>query len=598
MSLSGMDDILEAVFRWTWQTSLYASVLMAFVWAVQWAFRTVLSPRWRYALGLLILLRLVMPGAPAAPFSVFNLSRLLSHASVPVEAPTAPPTPHRGPAEISRTEGRWTTELVPVSSRRFDWFRVARLTWVAGWIGILVVVLRQQRRFSARVKAERIVGEPPLFDLLGSCMQLMRVRRSIEIVSVPQLAVPALFGWRRPRLLAPPEVLQKLSEEELRMIFLHELAHLKRHDILLNWLMVFVGALHWFNPLVWLALRRLRADREMVCDAMVLERLQASERWVYGNTLVKLLDDFSGAGFCPSLVPVINNKQEIKRRVIMIAKFKSTGRAAAFVSAAAVLALCAFTFTRAADKTKTRQKGEAAMADPYFIQTESARAARLPALKRKLEELEQRINRTQKELDELRLQLAVPGPIAAAKSEDGFADETLPRLERERVSVEANYKGLAELLNGLKDLKARGSAHLRTSILTLHDDPLLSKLLQDLWSTETTLAKLEQSFGPDSPEIKSVAAMRADLDHKVSERIDGILSGFEAKAAAAKARRDALMERIRDVKTSDADGTAKYRPYFQVKRDLESLQKIRDALYLKILEEEYGVQVSKENSKE
>lgn len=282
----------------------------------------------------------------------------------------------------------------------------------------------------------------------------------------------------------------------------------------------------------------------------------------------------------------------------MIAKFKSTGRAAAFVSVAVVLALCAFTFTRAADKTKTRQKGLAAMADPYFIQTEAARAARIPVLKRKLEELEQRINRVQKELDELRRQLAVPGPIAAAKSENDFADETIPRLERERVSVEANYKGLTELLNGLKDLKARGSAHVRNSILTVHDDPPLAKLLQDLWTAETTLAKLNQNFGPENSEIKSVAAMHADLDDKVNQRIDGILSGFEAKWAAAKAQRDTLVEKIRAFESRDTDGTAKYRPYFRTKRDLESLQKIRDALYLKILEQEYGVEVSKENSKE
>src|SRR6266545_2379541 len=345
MSLSSLNDMLETVFRWTWQTSLYASVLIAFVWAVQWAIGKVLSPRWRYALGLLILLRLVMPGVPAARFSVFNLSKLFPGASVPVEAQTVPPTQPLRPAEISRTEGRWTTELLPVSARRFDRFSVARLTWAGGWIGILVVVVRQHRRFSARVKAGTMVGERRLFDLLGSCKHLMAVRRSIQIVSVPQLAAPALFGWRKPLLLVPQEVLEKLSEEELRMIFLHELAHLKRHDILLNWLIVFVRALHWLNPLVWLALRQLRVDREMVCDAMVLERLQASERRVYGHTLVKLLDNSSGAGFCPSLVPVVNNKSEIKRRVIMIAKFKSPGRTAVLASVAVIVALCGFTFT-------------------------------------------------------------------------------------------------------------------------------------------------------------------------------------------------------------------------------------------------------------
>src|SRR6267143_977356 len=148
----------------------------------------------------------------------------------------------------------------------------------------------------------------------------MGVRRRITAVIAPQLGTPAVFGYRKPRLLIPETALRKLDDRELRMIFLHELAHVKRGDVLL----------HWFNPLVWLALRRLRADRELVCDALVMSRLSADERRAYGNTLVKLLDDFSAAGFCPSLAPVINHKHEIKRRVIMIAQFKPASRIALF----------------------------------------------------------------------------------------------------------------------------------------------------------------------------------------------------------------------------------------------------------------------------
>ena len=108
----------------------------------------------------------------------------------------------------------------------------------------------------------------------------------------------------------------------------------------MNWIVIFVRSLHWFNPLVWLALRRLRADRELVCDAMVMSRLGIEERQVYGNTLIKLLDDFSGAGFCPSLAPVINHKHEIKRRIAMIAQFQPAGRIALLISAGIVVVLC------------------------------------------------------------------------------------------------------------------------------------------------------------------------------------------------------------------------------------------------------------------
>src|SRR5213075_2089894 len=157
---------------------------------------------------------------------------------------------------------------------------------------------------------------------------ILQVRCEVGIVRAPQPATPALFGWRRPKLLLPDGLCKKLDDRELRMVFLHELAHVKRADVLLNWVIIFIRSLHWFNPLVWLAMRRLRADRELVCDAIVIVHLAVNERRAYGDTLIKLLDDFSDSGFRPSLAPIINHKHEIKRRVTMIAKFEPASRVA------------------------------------------------------------------------------------------------------------------------------------------------------------------------------------------------------------------------------------------------------------------------------
>jgi beta-lactamase regulating signal transducer with metallopeptidase domain len=62
--------------------------------------------------------------------------------------------------------------------------------------------------------------------------------------------------------------LRSFSTEELRFVFLHELAHVRRRDILMSWLMALLQVVHWFNPLVWFAFSRWRADRELACDAL------------------------------------------------------------------------------------------------------------------------------------------------------------------------------------------------------------------------------------------------------------------------------------------------------------------------------------------
>jgi hypothetical protein len=115
---------------------------------------------------------------------------------------------------------------------------------------------------------------------------------------------------------------EMLSREELHYVFLHELAHLKRRDIYLGWFMVVLQVLHWFNPLVWLAFAQMRADRELACDSLVLSTMSVNESQGYGRTIVNLFKGFSRIQYAPGIVGILENKSQLKRRIIMIAQFK------------------------------------------------------------------------------------------------------------------------------------------------------------------------------------------------------------------------------------------------------------------------------------
>lgn len=91
MSPALPQQALASAFDWTWKTSLEATVLIVLVLLFQFTFAKILSPRWRYGLGLLILLRLVLPAAPASPLSIFNLG---NHHPQQAEIDTAPPAIH------------------------------------------------------------------------------------------------------------------------------------------------------------------------------------------------------------------------------------------------------------------------------------------------------------------------------------------------------------------------------------------------------------------------------------------------------------------------------------------------------------------------
>src|SRR5690606_33672272 len=108
------------------------------------------------------------------------------------------------------------------------------------------------------------------------------------------------------------------TEKQLSLVLLHELVHIQRRDILCNWLAYGITLLHWFNPLIWLASKRMKADMEMACDAKVLSHLSLQDRNDYGLTLINVSQLTSKSlGFSHSL-GILENHRELKDRLIMI----------------------------------------------------------------------------------------------------------------------------------------------------------------------------------------------------------------------------------------------------------------------------------------
>ena len=92
-----------------------------------------------------------------------------------------------------------------------------------------------------------------------------------------------LAGLLRPVLLLPPG---GLSEPALRYSLLHELTHLRRRDIWLKALALWVNALYWFNPLCWYMVRLVERDTELACDEAALRALPPEEHAAYGRTIL------------------------------------------------------------------------------------------------------------------------------------------------------------------------------------------------------------------------------------------------------------------------------------------------------------------------
>ncbi|HSU56363.1 MAG TPA: M56 family metallopeptidase [Candidatus Dormibacteraeota bacterium] len=308
----------DLIVRASWQ----AAVLIILVLALQWGFGKRLSPRWRYAMWLLVVLRLALPWTIPSAFSPFNWVDLRSHsaAATSIDAETR----SLGPTDALKLPGGTTFANAPMHFH----FSAAQLLWVwaAGAVLLAGYLAYNQYRISRKVTYRRPLIDARVMNLLEDCKQVMRVRVPITLVETGDSGSPALFGFLRPRLLLPAGLTRSFSEEELRHVFLHELSHIKRNDIMVGWFMTALQIVHWFNPLVWVAFHRMRVDRELACDAMALSYAKTDENQPYGRTIIKLLEGFGCSAWGPSLAGTLEDKNQMKERISMIASFNKTNR--------------------------------------------------------------------------------------------------------------------------------------------------------------------------------------------------------------------------------------------------------------------------------
>jgi len=349
--MEALASYVQPFFVWLLQTTVVAGILICLILAAQKLLGGRLGPRWCHALWLVLLIRMVLPWAPPSPVSLSNLipasiqlartyesGATLGHAEHSQSADRTPSgtaeTPDAAtvgtvsrskPGEAARdaaTPGPERPEVhAPSLAPVFPAARqILFALWLAGAIILGGYLFASNFALWRIVKREHPLVCQPILELFEKCKSQMDVQTLVALVPNDQVKSAALFGFLRPRLLLPRQMIETASRDEMRYVFLHELAHLKRHDIYLGWLVSLLQVLHWFNPLVWLAFHRMRTDRELACDAFVLTRTERDESREYGRTMVGLLERFSRSRRLPAMAGISESKSQLKRRIAMIAR--------------------------------------------------------------------------------------------------------------------------------------------------------------------------------------------------------------------------------------------------------------------------------------
>lgn len=340
----------DTLLHWLLRTSVEASVLILAVLALRLVLGTRLKPAWRVGLWMLVGAKLMLPAFIPAGFGLGTLWENPKDLDDRSDVIFTVPAVVLQATDPTRLPNGAVPAAAPEAS--FSIRHSALAAWLIGVLAVLGIALFKQARFNRYLRGRPPADEPLLLSSAASLARMAGLRQPVSIVLMPAGTTPAMVGIRQPKLLLPEDWGTRFDERGLKHVVLHELLHVKHHDLIWNWAATVIQALHWFNPLVWFVVSRFQADRELRCDAGALTVLAPAERLDYGRTLLRIQETFFAPPAIAGLAPCVRNHPALRQRILMIAAptTRQPWLQALLVLTLGVLACYSFTTARAAEK--------------------------------------------------------------------------------------------------------------------------------------------------------------------------------------------------------------------------------------------------------
>ena len=226
-----------------------------------------------------------------------------------------------------------------------DWLQAGRIIYLCGVFATLVFLVFRAAALSLNLGKLGKCDDAAILECFERIKKQMNVKKDIKILIDKNKSVPALAGILKTRLILPEKTISRMSWDELEYVFIHELTHYKRKDILKLWFAEFVLCLHWFNPVLHIVKSVIRLDIELSCDEKIVSGLHASSFIKYCNVLI--MSSVKSYRSSPGIISVNmagRRGKKLKERLTMINNFSRKRIAllglAIFIAASLILVSC------------------------------------------------------------------------------------------------------------------------------------------------------------------------------------------------------------------------------------------------------------------
>jgi beta-lactamase regulating signal transducer with metallopeptidase domain len=260
---------------------------------------------------------IALTGALAMPLLSLTVPEWTFEVSAPRPATPAAPLilplveTHTAPGP-SPADPLAAAEPSPTAGAGGRWRYAAGGIYAAGLLAMLVQLAMQLWRVRRLTHAATEIDDTEWVELLAECAAATGVQRRVRLLRSRERAVPMTFGTLRPAIVIP-SVADAWPDNRRRAVLLHELAHIIRLDCLTQTLALMACAFYWFNPASWWVSRRLRIERELACDDLVIAA--GTEAREYAGHLLEIAYSFGGHG-APAVAVSMARPRQLEGRML------------------------------------------------------------------------------------------------------------------------------------------------------------------------------------------------------------------------------------------------------------------------------------------
>jgi len=215
----------------------------------------------------------------------------------------------------SETLSAAPTRSAPESERSWTISQIAVAVWIAGAaIGLLFMLLGALRLAWVAIRSEPVT-DPRWIEMAERVRQSLGFRRPVRLLQNQSSHFLGTWGILVPRVLLPLSA-DQWSDDRAWMVLGHELAHIKRHDWVVQVLAEAARAIYWFNPVFWLAYGRLRRESEHACDDAVIRMGAAGTQ--YAEELLELARTLRSENPMRSPILAMAQPSHLERRLVAL----------------------------------------------------------------------------------------------------------------------------------------------------------------------------------------------------------------------------------------------------------------------------------------